>query len=914
MANPAQEAETAAERLARGVRERSGQAESQAPTGPVAGFDVPRTDTEQRMRSIFDRPLADKLRDLVRAERAAVEKANPGARVTPMFDRQRVSALGIEADEEGFPALKRRFDIGRFRNVAFGVEDPIGTGEGGAESTIVSASPLLMQRIDRARKEHAAALDELEKNARGVELDDRFFGNVKLTPQGKFGFLGHRYGPENVLPVYGEEGLDQIIIFKPGEDPLIWDERDINFTNTLKDLVDISPDLIEAIPGMIAAGITLGRTRSTTAAMGVGGAVDALSNIARQGLDETLPGPSLGDVQGTGGRAREFGVAVGAGMAGEGITGVARAGLRAADVPTSSAEVIGRGTRKIDPATGVERSPTVAGRMTVNPETGRLQKGAVDLVPAGEAARESQALADEFGIDLALDQATMHGSLVQFGDALRRLPGSSEVFNRFTNRQLVQQVRAVERVIDTNLELLDPATAGVRAKRAVKNYHNVQQGLRANHRAASNTEFGAAIDMIGDRPVVRLDNVLEEADELIQNLPRAAASPESKMAASLAQEIREEVTGSLVDRHGNAISGGAFWSIKDTQAALHNWGDAAFNAADPTLKRAYTVLKEALERDLDELIRTNPATEIAGRAPAEEGLVVVGPGRTLPGRGQTIDVTGEFSDALPQQAAKALREARDAYLTRERAIEATQSSFANKVLGKLAKSSRKGRIPRTGLIEEGDLAGGSQMIRDILNADPDELAHLFGALRQSGAEGPALTRQLERGVIEALAVKAAPTAEQAARGVEINPAKFAKLIRQNISRLRAMGSQGAEREAVDQLEKLAPVLLRASRNLATGSATAPRLGVMDLVTRLMPANVVRNFPEAVEAWALLWHRGKLARIFTERDKAKAFMRLVDPEPGVKTAEWNRLLTQLTADVAFDEEMEPSAAVQTEATP
>ena len=85
---------------------------------------------------------------------------------------------------------------------------------------------------------------------------------------------------------------------------------------------------------------------------------------------------------------------------------------------------------------------------------------------------------------------------------------------------------------------------------------------------------------------------------------------------------------------------------------------------------------------------------------------------------------------------------------------------------------------------------------------------------------------------------------------------------------------------------------------------------MELISNTTSLAIARDLGGAAEQAALLLRGDRLARIFTDPDKSRAFVQLMNPPASWSTATFGRALTNLTADLLQDEELDPSEAVKT----
>ena len=82
------------------------------------------TDLTFRARQAFDRPLFERVQNVIRDERSQVQQ-EIGSRVSLRFNRQRLSEIGVAEDEEGFPVLQDVGKLGKIKDISFGIEDPV---------------------------------------------------------------------------------------------------------------------------------------------------------------------------------------------------------------------------------------------------------------------------------------------------------------------------------------------------------------------------------------------------------------------------------------------------------------------------------------------------------------------------------------------------------------------------------------------------------------------------------------------------------------------------------------------------------------------------------------------------------------------------------------------------------------------
>ena len=396
----------------------------------------------------------------------------------------------------------------------------------------------------------------------GAPFKQRAAASVKMTPQGKVGYLRSIYGDQNVAT--REDG--QIFYRKPGVAK--WTQFD-EPGMTLSDLADMTGGATEAVPAIGAGMMT-----ANPLAVGLGGAA---GNAMRQGISAALPGnDQMTPMQ----RAASVGIA-------GGTAGLAQGG----------ANLLSRGFDYLRPHNLVAR---------------RLQRGT-----QSDVGRRGAQLEREMGNNFRFtpgQKSGGRGQLMLEGLA-RRHPASADMVAKFDISQAEKATARMTKLMDDLArDRPGPITVGFRVRSA---YDNALNAARKARTAQASSDIQKLTEVSGDQPVFALNNLVKEIDDLVNQYHTPVGGDTANRTVKALMELRRQITGSppgagAVERgmvpHGQP-SGQPPLTLtpRQFQRTLEIYGKAARGDANilrdidsaSTNRTINQKLFSALQRDLD---------------------------------------------------------------------------------------------------------------------------------------------------------------------------------------------------------------------------------------------------------------------------------------------------------------------------
>lgn len=285
----------------------------------------------------------------------------------------------------------------------------------------------------------------------GAGFMTRFGASFKMTPEGKVGYLKHKYGDQNVL--VDEKGN---IYFRPksGGRLTLFDEKDVS----LADLADFAGD----VPGVVMSAI--GGTAGTAATPGAGNVAGAalgalVGNQAKQAISAMLPGD---DNMSSGDRLMSMGTD--AAMGGASQFGVNKMiGLR--DL-TRPGNIVARSAQRAE---------------------------------ATPFAREGRQLSTDTGIPLSFAQETGSRAGTAVEGMARRNPVSADSFASFDRLQTDKAVQRIRGIMDDiHADEVGDVSLGQAAQRG---FDNLWDRLVTTRRDQAARDF-AEVTRLGGKEVL----------------------------------------------------------------------------------------------------------------------------------------------------------------------------------------------------------------------------------------------------------------------------------------------------------------------------------------------------------------------------------------------------------------------------
>lgn len=700
-------------------------------------------------------------------------------------------------------------------------------------------------QIESEVEKHKSALEELKKTGETVGPGNRAMAGLKFTPEGRLNWIKDRYKPENVFPIVGKDGgLETVVILEPGSDkPLLFDKPGFQ----LEDLAEWTGAAVETVPGMVgeAVGTVLGARSGAPGAaqaggVALGGVGDALGSVTHQLISGALPGedfPGATPKQEAAQRAAAVGTNVVGGAVGNLVLGPVVTKLLNTARPVKG--VVGR---------------HVAGGKQIIRETG-------EEITAREMAARSADLTKGTGVELTPGQASLSRRQIELEQALRQKQGSGDVMDAFDSRQIQASADFADKVIDGALgRKAGQIDVG---DRVVQAYHGHIKRIWDEADRVAAEGFGKARASNQQVPVSELRKEL--AAIRAEETSPLATGPTTKLADWL--KSKEKGLGDTV-------------SITELQNMLSDWGRAASGTRTildqidkPTSKRISARLFGALRRDLD--------------VAADQGV------RRGPGEAPAIGMLPEGVE----DAALALREARDAYRASMEMIDGARSATLDKVL---RKADPDGRLGSEGF-NPSDLRQTHSIAPELLSKSMSD-RDVSTVVKTVDAMDPDAGKMLRRGALDKLLEDAAPginTADGLA-GAKYSPAKFASTVLGNQDRIRAIMGDGP---AFVDLMRAAKIMQRQGATVGISGSQTARLqdifGIMPVIAT-GGASAALAPAKTVEALSRFLSARSLAKIFTDPDQSRMFLQLVDPPKWMKTEAATRTITRLSASLAKDD--------------
>lgn len=323
----------------------------------------------------------------------------------------------------------------------------------------------------------------------GLPASDRFALGVKVTPEGKAGYLESRFGKDNV--VTDEAG--NFYVRAPGS----------------KDFARVDPAGLDVydIPQAVGEyGIETGATIAAgTNPLAVAGAAGA-GNAVRQGLSALLPGDDRMTVP----------QRIGSAALHAGVGGGTQAGVNA---------VLGRGVDLVSPHNIIARH---LNRQMQRPEAVAGQQIEADLGPGFPG--------------LSPGQMTQSRPILTMEGLARRHPASGHIVQAFNDAQLEALHQRTLGFVDRMRGV--PLSGSMVTGQAVENSFNQVLGRALNaRRAAATRDFGALEAAAGGQRVVPVQNVLGEIDNLVREFDVPGGGDASAAVVNRLQALRRAWAG-----------------------------------------------------------------------------------------------------------------------------------------------------------------------------------------------------------------------------------------------------------------------------------------------------------------------------------------------------------------------------------
>lgn len=403
----------------------------------------------------------------------------------------------------------------------------------------------------------------------------RLLGGLKMTPEGRAGYLEHAYGQGNVATdksgaqyIYDPTKNQYFPYNKPGF--------------TWRDVPSVSGEFaVRALP-QLAAG-------SNPYTAGLAGAAGSL---AQQGISSLIPGKDQMSLM-----------------------------QRGADVGIS-ALTAGAGQYAINQAARLwdwMRPHNVVARYVNKAEQTPL-------------AKQGAAMSKATGIPLTPGQQTSSRGVVMAEGLLRRHPATAQKLADFDTQQLSKSVQYLTNQLD-NIST-SPGSSEAAGNRIVSTFKDTVAKALQVRRTRALADFGAVDQASGGAKIIPLKNTFSEIDDLISRFDTPGTGDASQALVSKLKQIKsglagtpsKTVTSPIVDEFGNAINtttpgkpAGA--TANQFQRLLQVYGDAAtgsgaiFKDIDKAQQRliAGRIFK-ALQSDLDEAANLPMASQDAAAA------------------------------------------------------------------------------------------------------------------------------------------------------------------------------------------------------------------------------------------------------------------------------------------------------------
>lgn len=626
---------------------------------------------------------------------------------------------------------------------------------------------------EKQAQQAAFRLSDLESP---VGAGERFMAGIKLTDEGKLGFLraqrfkklielnpgidrdeATRMAQDSVQPVVGDEGgIENFLVRDAQGDFRLFDPQGGIFSTTdiVGDVADIGADILESVPGMAgaAAGATGGSIvpgAGTAAGAVTGGAIgEAVGQGARQAISAILEGD---DNLSAKDRAIMLGFAAGTGALGEGVGIAAKKAVKFMR-PGASA------SRLADDIMSHQKKKPAAALANSSADEA-IESG---TKPIGEAFRN-------VGVEPDLADITGAPSIRAQREALRQMPATRDVMAANEAKKIEQLGASLDRMIRET-----PTSAGDSGRFIAKAYSEYRDQLVRQRAESASVYFGRAKNLLGDTPVVGTRN-LRAALESLKSGSEALVTTQgtTEKIVSNADRLLKQIES----RENRA-------TITQIQNSLADFGRSASGAGRATDeldiasdKRFARVIFGALQDDLDEA-----ATEAAS------GTI-------------KRDFQGRFMNPQIQQAAQALQNARRVYSEMSEKITASESGLLEKAVNLTSKDQEE------------------KFARVLLSAEPNEIRRAITIGKEASPESVAKMRS---SVLDEIFQKTSARNLDAATGaVNPSPAMLASELSRSMSKLKALfADKPASLALLKDMQRVARSM--STRELGSqGSQTAP---------------------------------------------------------------------------------------------
>lgn len=408
----------------------------------------------------------------------------------------------------------------------------------------------------KVQKERQKADDQGVDMDTGGDFWDRVMTGIKITPQGKAGYLEDKYGQGNVR-MSGEGNFE--VLPKESSRWIRFDERGM----TAADLADFSGDVVETIPTVAAGGLTKSPAGAALGALG--------GNVLRQGLSEMIPGDE-----------------------GLGIGERATHGLMSMLLGAGAQY----GSNKLIDLFDKGRPHNLVQPLMVNRGNERTLMTGKNLM-------------EKTGVDLRDDQLTGNATAQMLVGLMRRHPSTANM----VKQQEVKQLGQLRSYFDNTLNEISSGKIGkeksaLKATAAYEGYVKKLSDTMSRVGGQMFSEVWELAERLPDKRIMKIDNTISEWKKIIEDFDTPLGSDTASQVVNYGKNIVKtlEANGSRLNPHQFQRS------LSIYSNASKGTGNIIKDVSDRSVQRAIaTRLSRALRQDLDQTV-----DEFSGRYVPEQ--------------------------------------------------------------------------------------------------------------------------------------------------------------------------------------------------------------------------------------------------------------------------------------------------------